>query len=82
MENLRNVVFKLEQENMTIGDYATQEELEEKTKKREGFFHMFGNELIYDDKAECYLVRTIGIVEEEKTGKVFHVVPKFITFKS
>ena len=87
MDKLRKVEFTLEQQEMSLGDYGLAlEEVDKKTKetqkKRKGSFHCFGNKLVYDSENQCYKERVIGVVEEEKTGKVFHVAPKSITFKS
>lgn len=80
MENLRKVVFTLEQQKMNLFDYESEEEREEAMRERDGFFHCFGNEPYYDPEVECYRDRMVGIIEEEGTGKVYHVVPQFITF--
>lgn len=80
MENLRKVAFTLEQQKMNLFDYETEEEREMALRKRNGFFHCFGNAPFYDSEGECLRDRMVGIVEEEGTGKVYHVVPEFITF--
>lgn len=80
MSNLRKVVFTLEEQyELSCGEFmeATTEE-QEKAKKREGFFHAWGNECFFSD--EELVSRIVGIVEEESSGKVYHVVPKRITF--
>ena len=81
MENPRKVTFTLEQFHGTIGDYESAgENTEEIMKERIGTFHCWGNEPLYDANAETFRDRTVGIVEEDVTGKVYHVIPKFMTF--
>ena len=63
-------------------DYQTPEECEEKTKERKGLFYCLGNELIYDERTRCWRDRMVAIVEEKGTGKVFHVVPRYMYFES
>lgn len=82
MEELREVVFCLKQQKMAIMDYSSREEALEKTKQREGYFHCFGNELLYDETAQCFREIKVGVVEEKGTGRVYHVVPKNICFKN
>lgn len=86
MEKLRKVEFTLEQQKMNLADYGYMiGEPDEKTleilKKRKGLFHCFGNEPFYDAGSECLRDRIVGIVEEEGTGQVYHVVPQFIRFE-
>ena len=82
MQNLRTVKFTLEsQEDMTVGDHATgmsEKESEEITKTRDGYFLAWGNECFWNTGK--LIERVVGIVEEIETGKVFHVIPKRITF--
>lgn len=82
MEQLRKVVFTLEQQKMNLFDYESDEEREEAMRERNGYFHCFGNEPFYDSSSECLRDKLVGIIEEEGTGKVYHVVPKFMTFVS
>lgn len=80
MKNLRKVLFTLEEQKMNLFDFEKEEELQEATRERKGFFHCFGNEPFYDPESECLRDKMVGIVEEEGTGKVYHVIPEFITF--
>ena len=78
MENLRKVKFTLEgNEELGLFDY-TPEEAAETTTNREGLFHTWGTEIISAD-GKC-LDQSIGIVEGVSSGKVYHVIPKRITF--
>lgn len=82
MDNLRKVVFTLERFHGTIGDYESAGvDAETVTLKRKGLFHCFGNEPFYDASSQTYRDRMVGIVEEVSTGKVYHVIPEFITFE-
>ncbi|CCY80938.1 unknown [Prevotella sp. CAG:1185] len=81
MDDLRKVKFTLEQFNGTIGDYESAgENAENVMKERTGVFYCWGNEPIFDSVTGTYHDRTIGVVEEYSTGKVYHVIPKFMTF--
>lgn len=81
MDNLRKVKFTLEQFKGTIGDYeSVGENADEIMKERTGVFYCWGNEPVYDAEESKYRDCTFGIVEEESTGKVYQVKPKFITF--
>lgn len=81
MEDLRKVKFTLEQFNGTIGDYESAgENADEIIKERTGVFHCWGNEPFYDAEVSNFRDRTVGIIEEDATGKVYHVIPQFITF--
>ena len=78
MKNFRKVKFTLEGiEELGLFDYIP-EEASEKTTTREGLFHTWGTEIISVD-GKC-LEQSIGIVEEVSSGKVYHVIPKRITF--
>ena len=79
MENLRKVKFTLEgQVDMGLSDYDNDEEREEITKERDGFFHAWGKEIIPDNDRS--IEQEVGIVEEVETGKIYHVIPKRIVF--
>lgn len=83
MEKLRNVVFTLNQIDGTIGDFVSSGvDPDEVMQEREGLFHQWGAELVYCSKTETLMSRTIGIVEEKNSGKVYHVIPKCITFNN
>lgn len=82
MEQLREVAFTIEKFEGSFGDYySAGENPEEICKERMGYFHQWGTELIYSPNAERYLPQTVGIVEEKETGRIYHVIPKFLTFK-
>ena len=71
---------------MSLGDYGffvgePDIDANEVIKERIGFFHCFGNEPYYDAEAQCFRDLMVGIVEEETTGQVFHVIPQFMTFE-
>lgn len=79
MRDLRKVTFTLEgQEDLGYLDYETEEERENATKQREGFFHCWGNEVNFVDGKQ--IERVVGIVEENETHKIYHVTPKRIIF--
>ena len=87
MENMRKVKFTLETLKMDLEDLGyfvgePDKDAEEILKERVGFFHCFGNEPYYDSEAGCFRDQMMGIVEEESSGKVYHVIPQFITFVS
>lgn len=78
MGNLRKVKFTLEgNEELGLFDYAPEEE-SEMTTTRNGLFHKWGTEIISVD-GKC-LEQSMGIVEEVSSGKVYHAIPKRITF--
>lgn len=76
MEHLRKVIFTERPQNWATFDgvYGKMET------EMNGFFHGFGNHPIYDHNAERYIDQTIAIVEEEKTGMVFEVLPQCLQF--
>lgn len=79
MENLRKVKFTLEgQVDLGFHDYGNDEEREKITKEREGLFHAWGKEILPDNGRS--IEQEVGIVEEVKTGKIYHVIPKRIVF--
>lgn len=84
MKNLRIVKFTLEgQDDMTAGDYMVNmsaKEADETTKIRNGYFHTWGNEFFWNANDEKFVERIIGVVEEIENGKVYHIIPKRITF--
>ena len=81
MEDLRKVKFTLERFKGTIGDYESAgEDADEIMKERTGIFHCWGNAPFYDAGTQTLHDKTVGIVEEDATGKVYEVKPEFITF--
>lgn len=86
MEKLRKVRFTLERLELSLGNYGffvgePDSDANEVIKERIGFFHCFGNEPFYDHEAQCLRDLMVGIVEEESTGHVYHVIPQFMTFE-
>ena len=65
--------------DLGLGDYENDAEREEKTKERDGQFHAWGNECFWDEEGKL-VEQVIGVVEEIETGKVYHIIPKRITF--
>lgn len=53
-------------------------ETTELTKERLGYFERWGDKIVAHD--EKFLQMTIGIVIEADTGKVYEVIPRYITF--
>jgi hypothetical protein len=53
------------------------EDAKEIGKERTGMFHTWGTEIIDDENK---ISRTVGIIEEDVTGKIFSVNPNNITF--
>ena len=49
-------------------------------KERKGFFHEWGVHICHDSENGMLLESSIGIVEEENTGKVYEVLPENIIF--
>lgn len=78
---LKKVWFTLERFHGAMFDYEMNgQSADEVMKKRDGIFHCWGNELIWDAEASVWRERVIGVVEEETTGKVYQVIPECITF--
>jgi hypothetical protein len=81
MNDLRKGSFTLAIPNASIGDYESgNENAEKKMKERKGFFHEWGVHICHDSENGRLLESSIGIVEEENTGKVYEVLPKNIIF--
>ncbi len=79
-EELRKVHFNLNEQNLTIGDLGY-EDSEGIMKDRQGLFHRWGENMIYDSDQEKFIQTTVAIVEEVSTGKVFEVAPRCIVFE-
>lgn len=79
-EELRKVMFVLDEQNLTIGDLGF-EDAEGVAKKRHGYFHRFGDSIVYDAEQERNWPKTIAIVEEIGTGAVYEVAPRCIAFE-
>ena len=71
-EKLRKVIFCLNEQNLTIGDLGF-EDPEGIKDERHGYFHQFGNIIVYDPKQELFFPKTVAIIEEIETGKVYEV---------
>lgn len=76
---LRKVVFNLNEQNLSLGDldYNDSEGLLD---ERRGYFHRFGDTIIYDPQQERNFPKTFAIIEEAKTGKIFEVAPRCFKF--
>lgn len=84
MVKLRKVFFNLNELNLTVGDLHSDgnyEDNEDITIERIGLFHRWGDVTYYDSKLERYIQKTVAIVEEIETGKIYEVAPKCITFE-
>lgn len=79
-ENLRKVQFDLNELNLTIGDLGI-EDSKDVLKKRHGYFHRMGDIIVYDPQQEKNLQKTVAIIEEIGTGKVYEVSPKRVVFE-
>ena len=81
--NFRNVKFTLEKPGVAVGDYddMPQNDVEEITKERDGYFHLFGNVPFYDATTNSFHDRIMAIVEEKTTGKIYNIYPEKLTFK-
>lgn len=79
MEKLRKVKFTLEkQADLGLQDYENEAEREKTTKERDGKFHTWGNECSWNDGK--LIEQVIGVVEEDKTGKIYQIIPKRMYF--
>ena len=79
MEKLRKVKFTLEkQADLGLQDYEHEAEREKTTKERDGKFHTWGNECSWNDGK--LIEQVIGVVEEDKTGKIYQIIPKRMYF--
>lgn len=79
-EELRKVRFNLNEQDLTIGDLGY-EDNENLLVERHGFFHCWGNVMFYDSEDEVFKLRTVAIVEESGTGKVFEIAPRCIEYE-
>lgn len=80
-DELREVEYTLESsEDLGFMDYENDTEREEITKKRKGLFHRWADE-VQIINGEYYTI-TFGIVEDNETHKVYHIVPKRIKFSN
>lgn len=81
-EKLREVTFTLEPfKEGTFLDYEMAgEDAEKITKRRDGYFHRWGDTIVYDPELSRNLQKTVGIVEEIETGSIYEVLPAVIIF--
>lgn len=77
---LRRVTFTMEIPGAAMLDIINSDNPEDQTKVRKGYFHTFGNVLRWDSENSKYLEEMLAIVEEEESGKVYHVLPQNMTF--
>lgn len=81
---LRKVEFTLEgadlfiDVDLTLMEYENDEERERITKKREGYFHCFGNRIQKND--DEYIPVIVGYIEDCEDGQVYEVRPRRIRF--
>lgn len=80
-DNFRKVLFNLGEINRkdsTFGDLDT--DTEGILKEREGMFHCWGDAIHCDSKTGQKLQKTVAIVEEVDTGRIYLVDPRTIIF--
>lgn len=80
MDTLRKVKFTMAIPGASVSDYETEQSAQEALKERNGLFHCFGNELVWDGSKSCFLERLMGFVEEE-SGQMQKVFPENIFFE-
>ena len=80
VEALRKVQFNLNESELSIGDLESEGD-REILKEQQGLFHHWGEIVWYDSLIEKKLQKTIAIVKEIGTGKVFEVAPHCNTFE-
>ena len=78
-EELRKVIFNLNEQNLTIGDLGY-EDTEGIMDERQGYFHRLGDLIVYDSEHGRNLQQTVAIIEEIDTGIVYEVVPHCFRF--
>jgi len=82
MKDFRKVTFYLVKDSgyglFDFENEKEQEELEEKTKQRQGVFHAWGYEVVTVENES--FKNTYAIIEELETGTVYQVVPQNIQF--
>jgi len=80
-DELREVEYTLESScELGFSDYENDTEREKITKKRKGLFHRWADEVQIDNGKFCTV--TFGIVEDNESHKVYHIVPKRIKFSN
>lgn len=81
MDNeLRKVIFNLNSQNLSLGDLNFNDS-KGITKERRGYFHRWGDVVQYDSQSEKSFSKTVAIIEEDATGKIFEVAPHCIKFE-
>lgn len=82
MDNeLRKVIFNLNSQNLSLGD-LDYDDPQNITEERRGYFHRWGDGVIYDANIEKKFPNTFAIVEEDKTGQIFEVAPHCVKFEN
>lgn len=79
-KKLRKVKFNLNNNELNYGELVNEQNGEELSRDRYGWFHGFGNCLYRDITEGQIITMFMGIVEEENTGRVYQVLPKNIEF--
>ena len=80
MENLRKVLFNLNEQGLSLGDLDFNDS-NGITEERRGYFHRWGDVVQYDSQSEKSFSKTVAIVEEDTSGKIFEVAPHCIKFE-
>mgnify|MGYP007070111653 CR=1 FL=1 len=81
IEELRKVQFNLNEQNLTYGDLGFNDS-EGIMEERHGYFHCWGNVTFYDAEEERYKQKTVAIIEDTVTGKVFEIAPRCVSFET
>ncbi|MBP5364828.1 MAG: hypothetical protein J6Y82_02755 [Bacteroidales bacterium] len=80
-EELRKVTFDLNEQNLFIGDISLDfKDKDGILKRRHGLFYRFGDKIVYDSEQEKSFQKTVAIVEEIATGKIYEVAPERVKF--
>lgn len=78
-EELRKVIFNLNDQNLTLGDMEFNDS-KGVMEERHGFFHCWGNVELYNPEEGNIKLKTVAIVEEATTGRIFEVAPKCMSY--
>ena len=71
-EKLRKVKFDLNEQGLTIGDLQDRD-ADGILTERYGYFYRLGDVICYDADSGRSLSKTVAIIEEDGTGKVYPV---------
>ena len=77
---LRKVKFNLNEQNLNLGD-VDYEDKDGFLEERSGYFHRWGDVIKYDPTLTHNIQKTVAIVEEKATGKVYEVAPHCVKFE-